>query len=227
MLQPVLQPGHTLRRRLQPPDALLVEEILAAQRPDRAQIDDVARQFVVAGLARKNVDFLVAAAVDHLQFRRSADFAREPYTTRTHDTAVREQHDLVADVMLVLTLLFRFLQPALSPPEAIRVILQEALARLIADRAVQRMVQQQIFQRRLLCGPHFFAVGDDHHPVLDRRLAARQQLALHRHRTVRLAVADFHQAHAATGHHRQRGMPAVVRNLHAGAARAWIAFRRS
>ena len=77
MLQPVLQSGQTLFARLQPPDALLVEKILAAQRTDRAEIDHVAGQLVVARLARENVDLLVRAAIDNLQFGGAADLARE------------------------------------------------------------------------------------------------------------------------------------------------------
>ena len=53
---------------LHEPDALLVEKILIAQRPDRAQIDHAARQFVRQRIAGKHVDFLVAAAIDDHQF---------------------------------------------------------------------------------------------------------------------------------------------------------------
>ena len=50
--------------RLQPPDALLVEEVLAAQGADRAEVDDVARELVVARVAGEDVDLFVRAAVD-------------------------------------------------------------------------------------------------------------------------------------------------------------------
>ena len=45
----------------QVPDPLLIKEILAAQGADRANIDDVARQVVVARLARKNVPTAAAS----------------------------------------------------------------------------------------------------------------------------------------------------------------------
>ena len=50
---------------------MLVEEILAAQGPDRAEIDDVAGQLVVERLAGEDVDLGVVAAVDDLQLGRA------------------------------------------------------------------------------------------------------------------------------------------------------------
>ena len=70
MLQPVLQSGQTLFCVLQVPDALLVEEVLAAQRADRAEVDDVAGQLVLQRLAGEDVDLGVVAAVDDLQLGR-------------------------------------------------------------------------------------------------------------------------------------------------------------
>ena len=70
MLQPVVQSAQTLCVLLQEPDALLVEEVLAAQRADRAQIDDVAGQLVVERLAGKDVDLGVVPRSDDLQLRR-------------------------------------------------------------------------------------------------------------------------------------------------------------
>ena len=52
-------------RLLQQPNALLKQKILIQQRSNRAQIDHIARQFIVQREARHDVDLLVAAAVDH------------------------------------------------------------------------------------------------------------------------------------------------------------------
>src|SRR5437660_46488 len=59
--------GANAPLRLEEPDALLVQEVLAAQGADRTQIDDVAGQLVVARLAGEDVDLGVVAAVDDLQ----------------------------------------------------------------------------------------------------------------------------------------------------------------
>ncbi len=102
-------------------------------------------------------------------------------------------------------------------PVAIAVILQPALAGLIADGAVERMVEQQVFERLGLRGLHLVAVGDDDRAVLDRRLAAGDELGTHGDRAVGLFLARLDQAHAATGDHGERGMPAVARHFDTGA----------
>ncbi len=95
--------------------------------------------------------------------------------------------------------------------------MQEALAGLVADRAVDGMPQQQLlFDHRpgLL---HFLAVGDDHGSVGYGGAACGNELREHRY-VARLGVsrAELHQAHAAAANHRQTGVPAVVRYLDAG-----------
>ncbi len=93
---------------LQPPNSLLVEEILAAQRTDRTEVNDVTGQFVVAGMPFGDFDLLDAATADHVQFGGAADLPREADATRAHHTAVGEKRDLIADMVLVLSLHFRF-----------------------------------------------------------------------------------------------------------------------
>src|SRR5579884_1951506 len=54
-----------------------------------------------------------------------------------------------------------------SPAE--RDVLQRALASLVADRAVERMIDQQELDDRVLRVADTVGLGVDHHPVLDRR----------------------------------------------------------
>src|SRR5262249_30180032 len=75
------------------PDALLVQEVLRAERPDRAQVHDVAGELVFQWLAGKDVDLRVVRAVGHHQLGRAGDLAGEPHAARTHDAAVGEQSD--------------------------------------------------------------------------------------------------------------------------------------
>ena len=91
------------------------------------------------------------------------------------------------------------------------VILQAALAGLVADRAVERMIEQQILHDHPLVLLDLGAVGHQHGPVLGRRLAAGDQLG----KQLDLAGlgvlgADLDLAHPAVGDHRERGVPAVV-----------------
>src|SRR5439155_25688446 len=81
---------------LEEPDPLLVEEILAAQCADRTEIDHVASQLVVQGLARKDVDLGMIAPVDDLEFCGATDLTGEADAARTHDAADGEQSDRFA-----------------------------------------------------------------------------------------------------------------------------------
>src|SRR5436305_3369593 len=63
--------------RLQPPDALLIQEIFTAQRAHRTKVDHIAGQFVIARFTGKDVDLFMRSTADDLHFRRAADLARE------------------------------------------------------------------------------------------------------------------------------------------------------
>src|SRR5690606_40528387 len=75
-----------------------------------------------------------------------------------------------------------------APAEAEREILQLALAALVADRAVERMVDQQELHRRLLGRDRALRAREDLHPFRDRRRARRQRLR---------RLLDLDQAHPA------------------------------
>jgi len=126
---------------LEPPDPFLVEEVLAAKGTDGAQVDDVASELVVAGSLWKDIDLFVRSPSDDLELGRSADLSCEANAAGAHDTAVGKQGDLFSDVVLVLTLDFRLIESAVGLAILVGVILQVALARLIADRAIERMIQ--------------------------------------------------------------------------------------
>ncbi|MPM93031.1 hypothetical protein SDC9_140167 [bioreactor metagenome] len=71
-----------------------------------------------------------------------------------------------------------------------RQVLQLALAALVTDRAVERMVDQEELHHRLLRGFRLVAVGVDHHARSDGRGAGRQRLG---------RFLDLDQAHPAVG----------------------------
>ena len=182
---------------LEPPDPFLVKEVLAAKGTDGAQVDDVAGEFVVAGGLWKDIDFLVRSPSDDLEFGRSADFSCEANAAGAHDTAVGKQSDLFSDVVLVLTLDFRLIESAVGLAVLVGVILQVALTGLIADRAIEWMIQKQQFEGHLLGGLHFGRIGPDDGPFFDRRLATRYEFGAHGDGPVGFGLADFDQAHAA------------------------------
>jgi hypothetical protein len=97
----------------------------------------------------------------------------------------------------VMTALFLFMELALPGAMGIRHILQSTLTALIADRAVQRVVDQQKFQRRFARLQRIRGLGVNHHTLSDWRGAGGEQLALPFH---------FYQADPAG---RQRFQPWV------------------
>ncbi len=83
-------------------------------------------------------------------------------------------------------------------------VLQLAFAALIADRAVQRVVNQQEFHHRLLCLYGLVRSGAHNHACRDRRSACWQRLR---------RLFHFDQAHTAVRSDRQFLVIAEVRNV--------------
>src|SRR5262245_12325373 len=120
---------------LHEPDALLVQKVLVAERPDRAEIDDAAGHFIGKRMPRENVDFLVGAAIDDHQLAGAGDLAREADAAGTHHAAIDEERDRVAHRPLAARE-GADVGPALVPAMLEVVVLKVALAGLVADRAV-------------------------------------------------------------------------------------------
>ncbi len=118
---------------LQPPNTFLVQEIFAAKCADRTKVDHVSSEFVVARMVWKDVDLFDTSAIDHMQLGRTTHFASESNATRAHHATVGEQSNLITDVILVQSLNLGLLQSAVGSPELVGVVLQVALASLIAN----------------------------------------------------------------------------------------------
>ena len=191
-----------VRLALQEPDPLLVEEVLVAKGSDRTEVDDVAGEFVIEGEAGEDRDLLLGAAVDHHQLTRPRHLTGEPHAAGAHDAAVDEQRDRRADVAAAAVKGIQIGAPLrLTVLEV--VVLKEALTGLVADRAIDRMIDEQRF---LDAGPAVLdqrRVGDDHGAVLRRRLTAGDELRHHRDLAGGgVAGAGLDEAHPAAGHHR-------------------------
>ena len=87
-------------------------------------------------------------------------------------------------------------------------ILQFAFTALVADRAIQRMVDEQKFHGAFLCIHGQFGTGKDFHAIRHRGGAGRQRLGRFFH---------LHQAHAAIGGDGQMLVIAETRNIDARA----------
>ena len=93
-------------------------------------------------------DLAAVAAIDDVDLRVAFDVAHEADAARAEDAAVAVEHQRRPEVDVGLHAFAverpaRKLHPALVGSERVREVLQRALAALVADRTVERMVDQQ------------------------------------------------------------------------------------
>ena len=189
------------------PGARAVAEGLAGQRADRADVDHVARQLGIDGAALDRRDLGMFAAVDHAEFHHPGDLLAEAHAARAVDAAAHLLHaDQRADVLVEDDALFFGVARSRAAVAHCQ-ILQLALAALVADRAVQRMVDQQELHHRLLRGQRLRALGVHHHALRHRRGTGRHRLG---------RLLDVDQAHAAVGRDAELLVIAEMRHVDAG-----------
>ncbi len=180
-------------------------EHLVGQRADRAHVDDIARQFGGQRLAVVGADLQVLAAVHAAQLVGAGDVRGEAHAARALDAAGHLGGDQRADVLVGHHAL-ALVEAADRTAVAQRHVLQFALAALIADRAIQRVVDQQEFHHAALVLQRLLAARGDLHAVQHRRRAGGRRLR-------RLLHVD--QAHAAVGRDRQLLVVAKARDRNA------------
>ena len=180
---------------------------LGGQRADRAEVDQVAGELGRERLLDVGRDLHALAAAGRAQLLDAGHLGGEADAARALDAAVHRRLDqrpelLVGHGALVLVV------AAAVEAVAHRLVLQVALAALVADRAVERMVDQQEFHHAVARLLHHRRVGEDLLLVGDRQRAAR----------LRLGRAGLHldQAHAAVAGDRQALVVAEARDLDAG-----------
>ena len=148
------------------PDSGFELEVLGDQRTHGADVHRVAGHGVVDGDPRKHIDHCAVSTFHHTQFAGTADLITEPYAPCTNDAAIapdrdgRSQFFGMADVLV------------LDEATAVRsvgvgVILQDAFAGLVANRAIERMVDQLEFHDGVPRFDGHVAVSFDFQPVRD------------------------------------------------------------
>ena len=184
---------------------------LRGQRADRADVDQVALQFRSQRRLQIGRDLHVLAAAGGAHLRRAADFGGETDAARALDAAVHRGLDQRAQIFVLDRALVLGKARGVGAV-AHRLVLQVALAALVADRAVQRMVDQQEFHHAFARLLHHRRFGGDF-----RRLALRTGTAIaHAPGAAcdRLRAAlDLDQAHPAIAGDRQPLMVAEARNF--------------
>ena len=172
------------------PRASAVTERLAGQGANGANINHVARQLGIDCLADERFDLSMLTAVRHTQFHLASNFLSETDAPCAMDAAAHFLHGHQwADIFVRDHALF-FLVARGRAAVTHRQILKLAFAALIANGAVQRMVDQQELHDRLLRLDGLVRLCPDHHALCHRRCAGWHGLG---------SFFNFNQTHATAG----------------------------
>ena len=138
-------------------------EVGVEQRADRADVDDVSRVVRVELAVRgRDVDHLVRAAAEDAQLRRLGDFFHEAHAAGAEHAALLVEHHQVGELLALVAQHLGALEPRGLEVVAHVVVLQLALTGLVADRAVDGVVEEQELHHHLLLSAHLLGVGLDH-----------------------------------------------------------------
>src|SRR6185437_9451256 len=165
----------------------------------------VARELVMHGALDVGPHLHLLTAADHAELRYAGDLVGEADAAGTVDAPCHVDGNEGAEV-LVLHGALALAEPGDVAAEADREVLKLALPALVANRAVERMVDEQELHGRALCADRARRVREDLH-AFGHRSGAR------RHGLRRLLHLD--QAHAAVGGHSELVVIAEARNVRA------------
>ena len=178
---------------------------LGGQGADRADVDHVAGQFRRDRLFDIGADLHMLTAPGGAELGRAGDLVGEPDAAGAVDAPCHEGLDQRPEILLLDRPLV-LLEAAAVEAVGHGLVLQIALAALVADRAIQRVVDQQKLHDALARLVHHLGIGADHHALAAGHGAGCDRLgrALH-----------LDQAHAAIGRNRQALVIAESRDLDA------------
>ena len=127
---------------------------------DRADLHGVAREVRGEGQLGEGVDLELLAPADEVDLGLAGHLVGEPGAPAALDAALAvEQHQLGdGDGLLEVALLLD--EPGLARPVGQGLVLQRALAALVAHRAVERVVDQQELEHPVLGLLDLVGVGD-------------------------------------------------------------------
>src|SRR5690606_16763424 len=179
----------------------------------RAEIDHVALQLTRQHRTEVGADLAILTTVELTHLRHARDLRREADTARAEDASGHAGRDQRTEIGIDLRAL-RFTEPAEIDPVGHRLVLQIAFATLIADRTVERMVDEQELHHPLSRLLDHRRLGPDH-----RRLTFRAGTEVpHLHGTgggrLRRTTHDLDEAHPAVAGYAQTLMVAETRDLY-------------
>ena len=173
------------------------------QRTNGAKINNISGQFAIQSLLQIGGNFHIFAAVDRAQILHPGHFRCKPDAARTMDAAGHGRLDQRTHV-LFRDGAFQLKITAGAGPVGHGLILQITFAALIADRAIQRMIDKKEFHRPFSAFLHLLAVSMDDHAIACRHRTGSDQL---------WRLFHLHQTHAAISGNGQALVIAETRNF--------------
>ena len=128
----------------------LVAERLAGQCPNRADVNHVAGQLGVHGFTDKGFDLGMLAPVGHAQLHAARNFLAKTNTPGAVDATAHLFHADEGSHIFVKDHALFFVVTGCTAAIANRQVLQLTFAALVADGAIQRVVDQQELHHRFL-----------------------------------------------------------------------------
>ena len=166
-----------------------ITERLGGQGADRTQVDDIARQLGFDALFYVGADLHILAPAGRAELANTGDLFAETHAARAMDAAGQIGLDQGADIF-ILDHPFLFLIARDIAAIAEREVLQLAFAALIADGAIQRMIDEEEFHDGFLRVQRSLRAGAHLHVRHDGRGAGGQRLG---------GLLHLDQTHAAVG----------------------------
>ena len=186
------------------PATCRITEGLGCQSTDRTQINHVAGKLGINGATNESLNLGMHVPVDHAEFHHPGDFLTETDTARAMDATRHLLHRNQGAGVLMENDTLRFVIARCIRAITDRQILQLAFATLIANRAIERVIDQEKLHHALLRGDRQFRMRKNLHARSNRRRTCRQCLR---------CFLDLHQAHPATSRNRELLVIAEVRDI--------------
>ena len=159
------------------------------ERANGAELDDVAAERGHVGVPVEGGDVgLVAALLEH-ELVILGDLLAVTDAAVAEDAALAVDGHQRREGQRLLEVALGLHEAGEPPAPAERLVLERAFAALVADRAVERVVDEDELEHRLLCRLDLRRVELHLEPLADRHAAAGLELAAH--------ALDLHQAHPA------------------------------
>ena len=179
---------------------------LRGERTHRADLHRVATEVRRERIVGEGVDLGEVAPSLEVDQRVTSHLLREARAAIAQDATLAVEVDEIADRDGLFEVALLFDEARLARAVGHGLILQRALAALVAHRAIERVVDQQEFEHALAAFHGLGVLRVHHHAFGHRRRARRLQLG---------HLVDLHQADATGGIDAETGVVAVIRDLDA------------